>query len=169
MVHQQTSRAEIAKRVGDYAPGLVTAAHVSAIDNLRRIQAGTRRQLRTDYAMQARALGGEAAEMPDEEEMGNLIVTGDIYGSNSADIVRALGNGTAGETPTPPPAPTPPPSNGVSRLAKAALIAAGLLGGAGIGAGVPWLLGAYDKAGDTTVITPNGGYGVDVVPGGAEP
>lgn len=54
-----------------------------------------------------------------------------------------------------------------STLAKAALVAAGLMGGAGIGAAVPLLLGASDSTNTTIRETQELGVGVDVVPGGA--
>jgi len=59
----------------------------------------------------------------------------------------------------------------VSRLAKSALIAAALLSGGGIGAVVPWLLGAFDRPAATTTIheSQDLGVGIEVVPGGASP
>jgi hypothetical protein len=127
--------------------------------------------------MLARALGEETAEMP-EDDMGNLVVTGDIYGADAADILRALGDGTAVETPQPEPQPASPSQVEPQRrqprhrwaaaLGKAALLSAGLLGGSGIGVVVPWLMGAFDKHGDTTIVRPDEDrLNVEVVPGGA--
>jgi len=75
------------------------------------------------------------------------------------------------EQPRTPAQPAPAqPSSKASGLATAALVAAGLLGGGGVGAAVPWLLGAYDQtpATNTTIDkTQDMGVGVEVVPGGA--
>jgi hypothetical protein len=66
---------------------------------------------------------------------------------------------------------TAKPKSTASTLAKAAMVAAGLVAGGGLGAGIPWLAGAFDKpaAVNTTIQQPaqNLGVGVEVVPGGA--
>ena len=57
-----------------------------------------------------------------------------------------------------------------SKLATAALVAASVLGGGGLGAGIPWLLGAYDQPTPTSTTiheSQNLGVGVEVIPGGA--
>jgi hypothetical protein len=58
-----------------------------------------------------------------------------------------------------------------SRLASAALLAAGLLGGAGVAAAVPWMLGAYENTNTNTNTTVDKtqdlGVGIEVIPGGA--
>lgn len=73
--------------------------------------------------------------------------------------------------PSQPPAqpPAQETKDGVPTWAKAALVAAGLVGAGGLGAAVPWMLGAY--GGDTTTTTNisqgEQQLGVDVVKGGA--
>lgn len=74
------------------------------------------------------------------------------------------------QQPAPQQPEPPPPTNKASTLAKAALVAVGLLGGGGLGAAVPWMLGAYNQQpGATTTIenTHDMGVGVEVVQGGA--
>lgn len=70
----------------------------------------------------------------------------------------------------PPVAPAAAPVRDGNDLAKKLALAAALaLGGSGIGAGVPWLLGAYGKQAVTNVTTTAADrqIGVEVVPGGA--
>ena len=61
------------------------------------------------------------------------------------------------------------PKPGMSKLAKAALLAAGLAGGGGAVAAAPWLMDLYNRQTTTTIHTPAQHLGVDVevVPGGA--
>lgn len=178
MSQNQTPMEEMAERVAEGAPGLAVASHLAALDNWRRQQLDYRRRVRDDHAVQVKSLGGEATDMSGDEEMGNLIVTGDIIGNNADQILHALTGGQEQpqqpQQPTEPatPQPTEPTTpqqpvqqGGLPGWAKAALIA---LGAAGLGAGVPWALGAYSKTSTTNI---NQGresqIGVDVVPGGA--
>ncbi len=187
--NQQSPMQEIQERVAESAPGLAVAVHMSAINDWRHDMQSYRRRIANDHAIQNKALGGEATVVA-EEPMGNLIVTGDIYGNDSDRIVNALaGGGAAPAAPTSPavpitttpaspsvPATTTPavaPASGFS-WAKAGLISAAILAGTGLWAGIPWLAGAYDQSGSsssssTTINNPSDeqGLGIEVVPGGA--
>lgn len=119
-----------------------------------------RRQLEHDRAVQAAALRGDTPpewsqhDELDEGDMGdNFSIAGDTVHNHYHTAPQQ-----AQQTQQSSVAPT---------LAKAALVAAGLLGAGGIGAGIPWLLGAYDKVNTTITETQNLGVGVDVVEGGA--
>ena len=175
--NSQSPLAEIAERVSEAAPGLVAAAHLSALDDWRRSQRDFRQRVRDGHALQNKALGADVTA-EQEEPMGNLVITGDIYGNNSDKIISAL---AGGPTPTPPQPTmptnqtntpetpkTPPQASGFT-WGKAGLLAAALLAGTGLGAGIPWLAGAYNRSGDTTNISTNDqALGVEVVPGGAD-
>jgi len=171
-VSTQSPIQEVAERVAETAPGLVAAAHAEALQNLRQMNADHRRRVADSHRWQADVLGQKATDPPEEDDVGNLIVTGDVYGDGAAEIVRSL-QGLAQAAPEAAGSPSEPSqqTGWASSLAKAALVTAGLLGGGGLGAGVPWLLGAYDKpeSVNTTVVQPadTQGLGVEVVPGGA--
>jgi hypothetical protein len=161
---------------------LAAASHAEALDHFRRTNAIYRRRLADGHRWQAEALGQTVGGAPEAEDaMGNLIVTGDVYGSDAAAIVAAL----QGNTPTPPAAVTPssqsPPaaaqtpaaSRGLaSGLAKAALAAALIAGGGGLGTGLSYLLGAWrqGQSTNTTITRPadQTQLGIEVVPGGAQ-
>lgn len=71
-------------------------------------------------------------------------------------------------------AATTGPSGWAQNLGRAAVVAAGLLGAGGLGAGIPWLAGAYSRQAVTNITQPvqasdQQRLGVEVVPGGAMP
>lgn len=191
MVTQQSPAEKIAEQVAEKAPGLTVAAYTEAIDNFRRANDSYRKRLADSHRWHAKALGMEASDT-EGDDVGNLVVTGDVYGSDAASIIAALQGsqqaspqGGQQETLEPPatsppvtappstmaPAATSPAATGTSNFAKAAIVAAGLLGGSALGAGIPWLAGAYSKppAVNTTTVqqVPATRLGVEVVPGGA--
>lgn len=177
----QTPQQEIAERVAEAAPGLAAAAHAEAVQNLRRMNHDYRNRLADSHRWQAESLG-KTATSSEEGDMGNLVVCGDIYGSDAAKILSSL----QGISPTPvasppvvqqPPAPIqqpPPPiaggvilpaeqpstKQGLSTLAKALIVAAGLSGAGGLGA-------AAAKYFTPAFVPDEQSIGVDVVPGGA--
>jgi len=184
----QSPMQEIAERVAEAAPGLAVAANLEAIQNFRQSNADARRRLQDSHRWQATALGMTVADAPKEEDMGNLVVCGDVYGSDAAEIIRSLQAGTAippaSAVPAQEPAqvstapanpatqPVAVPSSGWARnLSKAALVAAGLLGGGGIGAAVPWFAGAYSKPAAASIViaqpAESRGLEIEVVKGGA--
>lgn len=188
MGQNQTPLEEIQERVAESAPGLGVAVHLGAIDDWRRSMRSYRQRVAEDYAAQVKLIGGEATSVA-EEPMGNLIVVGDIYGNDSDRIVNALaGGGVAPAAPASPPASTPtataspavpatetPTTQGPAGFTwpKAALLAAALIAGGGLAAGVPWLTGAYDKSESSNSTTINNlsdeqRLGIEVGPGGAE-
>jgi hypothetical protein len=136
-----------------------------------------RSRLADSHRWQAESLGQTASgEEQREDDVGNLIVTGDVYGSDAAEIIRSL-QGTAMTTNQPqsttptalvvqPRVPVPPPAaNGLSRLTQAAIILAGLTGAGGLGA----LASRYFATPSSTSIQLGSEQqlGIEVVEGGA--
>ena len=119
---------EIAKRVSEAGAGLVAAAKATAVQNLVANQSAHRRRVEDSHRLGMQTLGMmEESDFakPGDEDVGNIIVTGDVYGDEA---VKMLGTGQV-------PATTVPPS----LLARAApLLLAGALGASGVG--VPWLV-----------------------------
>ena len=109
----QSPMQEVADDVADTLPKIEAAAHLSALEDLRRNQAALRRRVQDSHKWQAAALGMETTDA-EEDEMGNLVLTGDIYGGNPADVIRGL-QGLPAETPSTP---------GVSPITQAAETAA---------------------------------------------
>ncbi len=181
----QSPTQEAAERVAEAAPGLAVAAHMEAVQHFRQSNADYRRRLRDSHRWNAESLGMTAEETPEEDPVGNLIVTGDVYGSDAAEIIRSLQSGkteaenmpTTPNTSAAPPAAAPPTepssSNLKSNLAKAAIVVASVLCGGGMGAGIPWLAGAFDRppaaVSAPATSQPDGQrIEIEVVPGGAE-
>jgi len=169
----QSPHQEIAERVAEVAPGLAAAAHLSAVQDARQLQADHRRRLADSHRAQMQALGMESTESPGGDDVGNLVITGDVYGSDAAEIVRALqGNKMdqpASVTPQQPVNSAVPDKPGMSKWIQS-LIAGGLLAvGSGIGWGVNWLASKPAAPVNTTVIQPgeNQQLGIEVVEGGA--
>lgn len=167
----QTPREETAERVAETVPGLTAAAYAEAVQDYRHMNATHRRREDDSYRQQCEALGVEVSEPPKEDEVGNLVVTGDVYGSDAAEIIRSLQDGA--EPPPTAPVEAPAFQNG-RKLARRMLLAAGaaVLGG-GVTLGAAWLGGMFDKSApvNTTVVHPGDTQvlGVEVVPGGALP
>jgi hypothetical protein len=90
------------------------------------------------------ALGYDALPFGGEEDsdVGDIIVTGDIYSDRAVDALK-------GQQPQPPqeqPEPDQPEQKKESSLLdKIAPLAGAAILGLGMGVGIPWVLGAYDK------------------------
>jgi hypothetical protein len=168
----QTPKEEAAERAAEAIPTYLFPRMVEALHHNRQ-RKNHRRQLEHDRAVQSAILRGDKPpewskhERDEDEDMGD-----------SFSIVGDTTHHYHYDTPPPPSASSQPqegnaaqPKSTASTLAKAALVAAGLVAGGGLGAGIPWLAGAFDKpaAVNTTIQQPaqNLGVGVDVVPGGA--
>jgi hypothetical protein len=149
---------ETAQAFGPHAAQLEIAEKAVLIDDMRRLAADERDTV-ARYREKT-VFNRDPGERKDvDEEMGNIIITGDIYGRDVAKGVfgEFKEGGTPAEPrptePTPPP-PTPPAQNN-SNGAWKKLLAAGLLGsgvtlgGTLIGAG---LMGG-DKDTDTDTNT----------------
>jgi hypothetical protein len=130
-----------------------------------------RRQIEHDRAVQAAVLRGEVPpewskhdERDEDDEMGDTFsITGDA--THHHHYAESAQPGTQSES-------TTGTIKKASTLAIVALIAASLVGGSGIGAGVPWLLGAYGDSSSTTTNTnvtksQNLGVEIEVIPGGS--
>lgn len=173
----------IADRVADAAPGLVIGAHAAALAEYRQQQADYRRRLDDSHRWHAEALGKTAAPSTEEDTMAPLIVTGDVYGSDAAEIVRSL-QGASPSAPAPPPAAQSQPANTpavappvaapASTLGRAAALAAALIAaGGGIGGITTWL--ATRNATPPAAVASQPAVqpqteqrlGIEVIPGGA--
>lgn len=170
---QQSPTQEAAERIGEAMPGLVLAAHVAALDNQRSMLADARKRVSDSHRWHAKGLG-----MPDPgeqtgEDMGAIVITGDIYGSDSERIVRALqgvhglSEQPAANATVPSPGAPSPSAAPSARWPKALALAAALVGGSGIGAAVPWALGAYREQAVTVENVGDRQLGIEVIPGGA--
>ncbi len=167
---KQSPMQEMAERTAETAPGLAAAAHMEAVQNFRHLNADHRRRLADSHRWQGASLGQTVSDPSEkkEDDVGNLIVTGDVYGSDAAEIIRSL---QSVAEPSQGPSEPAKQTGWVSNLGKAALVAAGLSTAGGLGAAVPWLLGAYEKpeAMNTTIVEAADfqRLGIEVVPGGA--
>lgn len=171
----QTPQQEIAERVAEGAPGLGVAAYGQAIQDHRRMMADYRTRVADSHRWEAKSLGVEAGDAkPGDDDMGDLIVTGDVYGSDAAEIIRSLkGMTQTTQQPVLQPVtqqsqqPTTAATDKRQQLIRAALIAAGLLGAGGLGAAGHWLTSSPTT--NTTITQPNDQQrlGIEVVPGGA--
>jgi len=139
---------EIAKRTAEAGGGLAAAVKAAAVQNYVANQNAYRKRLYDGHAAGMKALGFEASKQDEDSDVGNIIVTGDIY---SDDAVRALrdmtqanpnsqdiqGSQSSGNTTA--------TQNQDSFLSKFAPLALASLIGVGAGTGIPWYLGAYEN------------------------
>lgn len=135
---------EIAKRVSEGATGLATAAHAVAVRNYAVSQGDYRHRINDSHRAGMKAIGlnrDELSASDAEDEMGDIIVTGDVYGD------RAIA-GLQRQSPPDREAPS-------SRTLPSLIVAASLLvGGAGLGVLVAdWLLPDPPAAVDTDTAT----------------
>ena len=129
----------MAERAADSLPGLGAAAYAIGLEDHRRALHDFAQRVRIDHRMGLRTLGMEdLAQQPSEDDMGDIVICGDITNNISG---RNLPSAGAPATPTTPEPASPRPSvsepavPGLSGLAKAAVIGSSLLGLGGIGAG----------------------------------
>jgi len=114
-------------------------------DNARRVRDSHR------YQMECSATGGEQDRKGDD--MGHLIVTGDIYGDRAVQSLEGIcGKQSQPQVQKPVAQPTEKQKQKqLSKLAKAGIVAALLAGGAGGGAAIPLIADAMkpDQAATT--------------------
>lgn len=141
---------EIAKRTGEAGAGLIAAVHAGAVREHVNAQGAYARRVADDHAAGMVTAGmAEAGDFspPEDESMGNITVTGDLYGDTAVNALRdQIVNAPGTQSPMPPPeSPPPTETRGMSPLAKALVT----LGAAALipGIGVPLLaaFGAFDK------------------------
>lgn len=128
---------KIAERVADIAPGLAAAAKAVGVEDHRRMLRDHARRVMDSHRMQAKALGmGDVASESSDDDMGDIIVTGDIhYSGASAPQLPWAKDQPQQPQPTPEPPSQPPEDESLlSKLAKPAAIAAGTMAAGGIGA-----------------------------------
>ncbi len=142
----KTPRKTIADRVADILPGVKAAQAGVMLQDLQATQQAHRRRTADGHKAMAKAAGVEIDDPNAGDDMGDIVITGDITVTQSPAPSPAA---------TPPPLPSPaqqPKSQFPKLLAKAAITAA--LVGSGAGAAMPWLLGMFDKTPPPVVTSP---------------
>jgi hypothetical protein len=119
---------EIAKRAAEAGAGLAAGAKAVGLANHREMLRDHAKRVRDDHEW-AKQLRGQEPTVAGGDDMGDIIVTGDIYGDQA---VKALGrvNGAPTQPPTQPPAS--PQSSWASKALPWILAGAAGLGGAGL-------------------------------------
>jgi len=147
----QTPLEEITERVAETVPGLTAAAQMVGLEDHRRMLRDNADRLRDAHRYGATNSGMRADEMREGDDMGNLVVTGDIYGDQA---VRSIGIAKQPVAVAPAPAPAPQPipqpqpepqptsKKPLSNLAKVGIIAALSTGSAGVGMAIPLIADA---------------------------
>jgi len=131
MANQQTPVEEITERVGEVLPGLAAAAKAVGLRDHAQMLADHRYRERDGYEWMKGTTGGEPREAEGPEGMGDIIITGDIYGREVAE--RVFGKDSApSETTETEPTQQPAQANTSNWLKNAALAAALLAGGAAV-------------------------------------
>lgn len=129
----------IANRVADILPGIKAAQAGVMLEDLRATQKAHRQRTQDGHKAMAKAAGVKIDKADAEDDMGDIVITGDITMTQPAPPVEP-------PQPPPPPLPSSQPKPKRSSLLKSVAIAAALSGmGGGIGVTVPWLLGMFDK------------------------
>lgn len=117
--------AEMAKRAAEAGGGLAAASKAVAIENYRASSTAHRQRVADSHAAGMKTLGFDVGNQLEADDMGDLIVTGDVYGDEA---VRMINRGQS------------PPIAAGSTLSKWVMIAALLAGGGGVGAAATALL-----------------------------
>jgi hypothetical protein len=133
----RTPMQEIGKRTAEAGAGLLAAAKAGAVQNEVANQAAHRRRVQ-DAHNYGRGLLGEEVSSQGGDDVGNIVVTGDLYGDEAVKMLHRINQANKEpEVEMPPtPEPTPEPPREPSLLSQIApLVLAGVLGGAG-GAGI---------------------------------
>lgn len=151
---EQTPLQQVANTVADTAPKLAIAAKAIALEDHRRMLRDYAARVADGHRAMAKAIGMEDSVVlaaSEENDMGHLIVTGDInVGDPSA--LQAAVNALSGKVAAQPTAAETAVSQIVTAPSaapwwqKAALVAAMAAGSAGTGLFIPWALGAFQKA-----------------------
>ena len=137
--------AEIGKRAAEAGAGLVAVAKAIATDDYATSQEAYQQRLRDDHAFGMELLGKkpEPTTPQEGEEMRRVImVTGDVYGDEAVKALNKVANNPPPETPQ---TTGPPAKKAAGLLAKAAITAALLGTGAGIGGWGLWAMGMFNR------------------------
>ncbi len=159
---EPTPAQTVAKTVAEVAPKLAIAAKVVALDDMRRQLRDHAARVADAHRMGAKALGMEdlVKEPEGSDEVGHLIVTGDINVSDPASLQTAMSalSGQPQQTSPPPATSEATPPNvapalaGAGSLLKTALISAALIALPSVGVAIPWLAGAFDHPEPAAVV-----------------
>jgi len=126
--NDETPIQEISKRTAEAGAGLAAAAKAVALADHRRMLHDHANRVQDSHECQMRAAGFEPKDRGGEDdEMGDITVTGDIHYQQPPDAKQKTAGGVS------------------DTMKKAALGAALAASGAGLGIGIPWMLGAFDK------------------------
>ena len=119
---------EIAKRTAEAGAGLAAAAKAVALQDHQRMLRDHADRVKDGHRWMAKVSGADVTDR-EGDDMGDIIVTGDIYGDQA---VKALGrvNGARQVSQPPPPAETKPSL--ASKAMPWLLAGAAGLGGAGL-------------------------------------
>lgn len=157
---------EIANRVATSVAGLKVAAGAVGMEDHRRMLRDNARRVADSHRAAMKQLGFASTTEGDEmeEDMGNIIVTGDITIGDNGRNTQLPWESPRPTSPaaTQQPAPTAPaePKPGMSNLAKAGLAALALSGPVGGLAG--YFLSKPST--NTTVVQPGDGTGIGLLP-----
>ena len=124
----QTPTEEVSERLSQAGTGLAMAARAVGLEDHRRMLAGVNRRTEEGHRAMAQAAGMEAALSPTDESgsaMGDIFVTGDIYGSDA----KAPWRGDSGQA-----AAQPQPAAKLPGWMKTAGVILGSLAAGGVGA-----------------------------------
>lgn len=145
---------EASERAAETIPGLKAAAAAVGLEDHRRMLRDSARRVADSHRAQMSALG--MSPEVEDDEMGNIVITGDINGANAKEIIDALSGQRADTSATQPPQTNPQEKGGIGKtLAVAGL--AGLMAGAGAGVPLAWyLMNQQPAAQDTDTNTKYG-------------
>ena len=165
---EPTPRQTVAKTVAEVAPKLAVAAKAIAIDDHRRLLRDNAARVADSHRAMAKAIGMEDTVAPAarEDEVGHLIVTGDINVADPASLQQAIGTLSGKAAANSDQAATAGQQESTPLWQKALVSAAMVASGAGVGAGIPWLLGAFDRpaAESPTFADTNTRYELSITP-----
>lgn len=132
---------------------------MAAVQSLQRnLEAEDAAIKRNIAACEAEMFDGEAGPEAMEESDMNIMAARDVYVTPSAGQPNPVPTTSPPPPTVPPPSPVTPPAV-ATPLWKKVLTTAALVGtGAGAGAGIPWLAGAFDKP----AAIEQAGYGLDL-------
>jgi len=150
----------MAKRTGEAGAGLVAATKAAALKNWMADQEAHRGRVANAEQAGWKALGMDIASAGQQQGVsrgGDIVVTGDVYGDSAVSALasRAIALESLARLERqqdlqqvqslPQSQAQTVQKSGVSSMLAGALLSAVLLtGGAGIGLGVPWMMGAFE-------------------------
>ena len=110
---EQTPAEEVAERVAEAVPGLKAAAAAVGLQDHQRMLHRNDQRLRDGYQLGRAAFTGQQVDeaMSDGDEMGDIVITGDIHVSDAQQAPQVIDSLRAKDT-TPSPPPQPPPQQG---------------------------------------------------------